>query len=125
MKGSAVGIFSIVLFLFVIAFFTTNILQTSTQINPTFNNTNLTFQNGGVINNLPTAPLCTIYPDIAGLIIDGAKCGINYTIWIINLAALKSNYQWFGIILIAIVAVLGYIILKVISGFIPTAGGVH
>lgn len=119
MKGNTMAVFSIVIFLSVIVLLSVGIITQQTTYSQGNSTGNFTIISGGTTNGLSDPPKCIVSPPnqfIVFTVLDTVTCALSFGIWLVSLATVSSPIQWLGFIFIACVAVLIYIVAKLLRG---------
>lgn len=124
-------LFSILIFLLFLTLFTSALVSSTVsnlynnQIGNYTSNENITVLQTASGSAIPTPPICKGNSNILVQIYEMGVCAGNYVIWIYSLATISSDIQWLGYLLLGCIAVMVLIGIKILSGVIPTIGGVH
>lgn len=117
MKGSYIGLFSIVLFLILVSFFSVSLLTIPPEqqfLNQS--NTNLTIITTG--SGLTQVNICNFHSDIPvfAQLIWGVDCIGDFIEYLYNIATVSSGIQWLGYIIIACIIAIIYLAVRLFRG---------
>ena len=123
--GSEKIIFTIVIALSFLSLFMGGIVNMRIQAQ-TYNVTssNFTFIGGNSPTLIPPPPKLQTNNNWISQMVDTTIYAWNYVQWLITIVTTDNDIRWLAIIMIGLAGVLLYIVIKIVSGILPTVGGV-